>query len=107
MAGVGDEALEIDAGVAEAGARRALHAVERGGQRGGVGAELHADAAAAGGALQHDRDSRCVSAAASASLDASRAGRVPGSSGTPLASAQFARRVLQPEGFDVARAWAR
>jgi hypothetical protein len=50
-----DEALEIDASVAEAGARGALHGGEALAQRCFVVAELHADAAAAGGALQHQR----------------------------------------------------
>ena len=100
MAGVGDEALEIDAGVAEAGARGALHAVEGGSQR-----------------CRHRRRAACRCRRrrrwSSASPDsrwsrprrapprASGSRPVPGSSGTPLGLGQFARRVLQAEGRDV------
>jgi len=55
MARLGDETLEIDTGVAEARACRPLHAFESALEALGVMAKLHADAAAPGCALQHNR----------------------------------------------------
>jgi hypothetical protein len=53
MSGIGDKALDVDARIAEACSCRALDSFERRPQALRIGAELHADPAAAGRALQH------------------------------------------------------
>ena len=55
VTGRADVALEVEAGVPEVRAAEPLHAVEGRAQRRLVRAHLHADAAPAGGALEHDR----------------------------------------------------
>ena len=55
VAGAGDEALEVDGGVAEVGLSEAGDGVEGVGKFSGGVADAHADAAAASGAFEHDR----------------------------------------------------
>ncbi len=97
VARVGHEAFEDRRGRRRSWpARCAARSSNRSRSSLGVGAELHADAAAAGGALQHHRDSRCARPRRSAS-STSASTPVPGSSGTPLALAISRAVCLRPK----------
>ena len=54
MAGIGNKTLQKHTAVREIGLRQALHGIERGAQVIGIAAHLHANAAAARAALEHD-----------------------------------------------------
>ncbi len=101
MPGFCHEALQIDARIAEAGARRALHGLEGRLQRACILAKLHADAAAAGGGFQHHRiaDALRLRQRFLDGVEQATAGQQRHAA----FARQFARRVLQSECCDILR----
>jgi hypothetical protein len=95
------ELLEVRPGVAEVGAPQALHRLERGAELLGAAADLQADAAAAGGALQDDRIPYLRGAPP-------RGGRAveerrPGEERNPLRGRDLPGAVLETELTDLVR----
>ena len=105
VARVLDVLLEKDAGLLEVGARQPLDRLEGLAQFVGAPAQAHADAAAAGGALEHDR----VADARRFGLGVAGVGQQAGARQQrhPVLLGQRARRVLEAEGAHLRRASGR
>ena len=98
-----DETLEIDTRITEARLRRALHGGVSFAQSRGVGAEHHADTAAAGGRLQHDGIADALRRG-ERGLDVGKQVGTGEQRHVALRS-QRPRRMFQPEVAQVRRPW--
>ena len=99
VARLADEALEIDAGIAEARPRRALDTGIVLAQLLGRGAQTHADAAATGGALEHHRITDGLGRREGGVQIRQQAGA--GQEGHAAGAGEVARGVLEAEGAQV------
>ena len=95
----GDEAFKVDAGTFEVSFAEALNGFESFGQRGGIFAQAHADAAAAAGALEHHRKTDAIGfdAGVAAIPEETRTGE----NGRLALDSNLASGVFQAEGADL------